>query len=280
MRPVRLLGSALAAALLVTGCTGASDNGSADGPASGASTSPAAPSAAAVPPAPAPAACYRLTRPQLTEPSNDSRPVPCRSRHNAVTVFVGRLDRGADGRPVAVDSVRAQRQVATTCPRRLDAYVGGSAGSRDLSRFNVVWYSPTLEQAARGADWFRCDLIAFSDAEALFPLPGPARLRKVLDRARALDTWGLCGTAAPGAPGFERVICARRHSWRAVDTIPLAGGRRYPGVAAVRKAGDRRCRDLARDRSGGALRLTYGWEWPTRDQWDRDQRFGYCWVPA
>jgi Septum formation len=274
----RVLGPALATVLLSTGCTG-----SADDPSAGASASSPAPGAATtapVPPAPEPAACYRLTSRQLTQPTNESRPVPCGGRHNAVTIFVGRLDTVVNGRPVPVDSDRAQRQVATACPRRLDAYLGGSAETRDLSRFNVVWYSPTLEQSDRGADWFRCDLIAFSRAEALQSLPRPGRLRGALARPRALDTWGLCGTAAPGVRGFERVICARRHSWRAVDTIPLAGAKRYPGVAVVRKAGDSRCRDLARARSGDALRFSYGWEWPTRAQWDRGQRFGYCWVPA
>ena len=272
----RVLGPALAAALLASGCTG-----SADDPSQGASPSPrAAATTAAVPPAPEAAACYRLTGRQLTQPTNDSRPVPCGGRHTAVTIFVGRLDAGVDGRPVPVDSARAQRQVAATCPRRLGAYLGGSAETRDLSRFNVVWYSPTLEQADRGADWFRCDLIAFSRSDALQPLPRPGRLRGALVRPRALDTWGLCGTAAPGAPGFERVICARRHSWRAVDTIPLAGRKRYPGIPVVRKAGDSRCRDVARARSGGALRFSYGWEWPTRAQWARGQRFGYCWVPS
>ena len=32
--------------------------------------------------------------------------------------------------------------------------------------------------------------------------------------------------------GFERVACARPHTWRAVSTVPIAG-ERYPGVAAV-----------------------------------------------
>ena len=172
-----------------------------------------------------------------------------------------------------------QRQLSTTCPRKLAAYVGGSATARDLSRFNVVWYSPTLEQSDQGADWFRCDVIAFAGQDQLASLPGTARLAGVLGSAAALDEFGLCGTSAPGARGFQRVICGRGHSWRAVDTIGLPGGARYPGTATVRKAGDSDCKDLAQARSGNALKYRYGWEWPTREQWDRGQRFGYCWVP-
>jgi len=102
----------------------------------------------------------------------------------------------------------------------------------------------------------------------------------VLDRAGALSAYGLCGTAAPGAAGFSRVICARKHSWRALDTIALRGGKRYPGTAAVRRAGDSACKDRARASASDALKFQYGWEWPTRDQWNGGQHYGYCWVPS
>lgn len=283
MSTLRPLATVLVALLVTTGCTGGEDTSSSGGTPNGISPSSSAttasPKAAPVVPAPKRAACYRLTGRQLTEPTNDSTPVPCTSRHTARTIFVGTLDTQVDGHPVAVDSPAVQRQLATTCPRKLAAYVGGAARTRDLSRFNVVWYSPTLLQSDRGADWFRCDLVAFSRSEALFPLPRTGSLRDVLGRPTALDTYGLCGTADPGAADFERVICARRHSWRAIDTIALPGGRKYPGVELVRKAGDGSCKDLARSRSRDSLKFTYGWEWPTRDQWDRGQRFGYCWVP-
>jgi hypothetical protein len=95
-----------------------------------------------------------------------------------------------------------------------------------------------------------------------------------------LDTYGLCGTAAPGARGFERVACARRHTWRAFTTVPLPGGTAYPGTTKVRTAGDDVCKARARARATDALKFRYGWEWPTREQWSTGQHFGYCWVPA
>ena len=144
---------------------------------------------------------------------------------------------------MAVDSATVQRQLSSTCPRKLQEYVGGSTDARRLSRFNVVWYSPTLDQSDQGADWFRCDVIAFAGQDRLASLPAPGRLRGVLDSAKALSTYGLCGNAAPGARGFQRVICGRRHSWQAIATIGLAGGTRYPGAAAVRKAGDSACKE-------------------------------------
>jgi hypothetical protein len=277
---LRLAPPATALALLASACTGGSDGSSgADSPSattSGLSSSSSA--TPVVPPAPKAAACYRLSGPQLTRPTNASKAVPCTSRHTARTIFVGRLRTVVDGHALSVASDRVQRQLATTCTRKLAAYVGGSAKSRDLSRFNVVWYSPTLDQADRGASWFRCDLIAFADAEKLYALPGARRLKGALDRPTGLDTYGLCGTAAPGAPGFQRMICAKPHAWRAFDTVGLAG-KRYPGEAKVRTAGDAVCKGRAKARAGNALKFEYGWEWPSREQWLGGQHFGYCWAP-
>jgi hypothetical protein len=206
--------------------------------------------------------------------------VPCNSPHTARTIHVGTLDTVVEGHSVAVDSAFVKRQLATTCPRRLAAYVGGSAKARDLSRFAVVWFSPTLAESDRGADWFRCDLVAFSGETSLFALPRkPPGIRGALDRPGALATYGLCGSTAPGARGFQRVICGRPHSWRAFDTIALRGGDRYPGAARLRTAGDAECKSRAAARAEDSLRFRYGWEWPTEEQWDTGQRFGYCWVP-
>ena len=285
--------TSLTAVLVLAGCSAgpvaspepSSSSPAASGSASASTGTSPSPTASTgtptvVPAAPKRWACYRLSTAQLTRPTNASTPVSCRARHTAQTIHVGLLDTVVDGHAVAVDSATVQRQLSTTCPRKLAAYLGGSATARDLSRFHVVWYSPTLEQSDRGADWFRCDVIAFAGKDRLATLPGTRRLRGVLGRSGALDDYGLCGTSAPGDAGFERVICGRRHSWRAVDTIPLPGGPRYPGTARVREAGDADCKDLARARSRDTLRFRYGWEWPTRQQWKRGQRFGYCWVPG
>jgi hypothetical protein len=226
---------------------------------------------------PPPRACYRLGFDEATAPTSDSPPVSCRSRHTAQTYYVGRLDTVVDGHLLAVDSRQAQRQVARTCPRELAEHLGGSAQSRALSRLEAVWFSPTIEQSDAGASWFRCDAVALAGSGRLAPLPN--RLRGFLDRPDALDEVGLCGTAAPGEPGFERVICSRRHRWRAMSTIAISGGASYPGVGAVRDAGESTCRDRVREASGSPERFSYGWEWPTREQWRAGQRYGFCWAP-
>ena len=250
------------------------------GTSSGSASDPNAGARLATPTPPPPRACYRLRFDELARPTNGSAPVPCTNRHNTTTIHVGRLDTLVGGRSVAVDSELVQRRIARTCPQKLAAFVGGTRSARALSRFSVVWFSPTLEEADRGADWFRCDLIAFAAHETLLALPPRGRLQSVLDRDGSLTTYGLCGTAAPGTAGFERVICSRRHSWRATSTIALPGGHTYPGTARVRSAGNATCKERVRAARGFSIRFRYGWEWPSRDQWDRGQRYGYCWAPA
>jgi len=228
--------------------------------------------------APLTGACYRLTTAELTRPTNNREPVPCGSSHTSRTIYVGQLTQVANGRPASVDSTDVQRQLARTCPAKLAAYVGGSRTARELSRIHVVWFSPTVDEGDRGANWFRCDVVAFARAESLMPLTGS--LEGVLDRPGALDTYGLCGTAAPGTSGFVRVACSRRHSWRAFSTLALRGGTTYPGMKAVRGAGDTTCKDRARARASNALKFSYGWEWPTAEQWSAGQHYGYCWAPG
>jgi hypothetical protein len=282
---LRAVCSAVLALVVLGGCTdGSEPSAEPSASASTPSTAPSRPATTPRPVVPAPpekGACYRLQPGQLTRPTNDSRPVPCDSPHTARTVFVGTLDTVVNGHSVAVDSAFVQRQLSTTCPRKLAGFVGGSPEARDLSRFAVVWFSPTLAESDRGADWFRCDLVAFSGERSLFGLPRkPPGVRGALDRPDALATYGLCGSAAPGDKGFQRVICGRPHSWKAFGTIGLDGPKRYPGADQLRDAGDGECKSRAAARAEDALRFRYGWEWPTREQWEAGQRFGYCWVPA
>ncbi len=133
----------------------------------------------------------------------------------------------------------------------------------------MVWYSPTLEQSDRGADWFRCDLVAFATGDRLADLPRPVAASSRSSTRRAPSTPGGCAAPPRPAPrGFSRVICSRDHSWRAVATIDLGDDESYPGTASVRGAGDDDCRDVASEGAGSAtLKFQYGWEWPTRAQW-------------
>jgi hypothetical protein len=269
------------AALVLAGCSDGEEPKAAESPAASPTptTSEAASEAPEPPPAPEAGSCYRLSLEEAARPTNENQPVPCTKKHTARTIHVGRLDTVVDGHSLGVDSDRVQEQLATTCPEELAGFLGGTDEARRLSRFQAIWFSPTLEEYDAGADWFRCDVVAVGAPDTLLDLPSDQRLEGILGRPGALDTYGLCGTAEPGADGFERVACALPHSWVAISTIPIAGGEKYPGEAAVREAGDQACSDEVRARNDLVLEYTYGWEWPSSEQWAGGQHYGFCWAP-
>jgi hypothetical protein len=92
----------------------------------------------------------------------------------------------------------------------------------------------------------------------------------------------MCGTAQPGTTAFQRVLCGEKHSWRAISVVDLAdtakkGG--FPGVAVVKDAGQSVCADAARAIASDALDYQWGYEWPTKEQWQAGQTYGRCWSP-
>jgi hypothetical protein len=278
-----LAGPVLLLVLAASACQGGAEEPAGDA----APTTEASPDAAAEDAEPAPppfrpdtGACYRLSYDAAVAPTNESRPLPCRREHTAVTFHVGSLRTVVDGHLVAVDSERVRAQVAEECPRRLDGFLGGSEEDRRLSMLSTVWFSPTVEASDAGENWFRCDVVALAGPERLAPLGG--NLRGVLGRPEGRDRYGVCGTADPDADDFQRVICSRPHTWRAVSTVGVPAGEdgSYPGAAAARSAGEGTCEDVGRAQADDPLDFTWGYEWPTAAQWADGQRYGLCWVPA
>lgn len=279
MRRVRLaalVAGCLTLAVVAYGCSGSTPKA---GPSPQPSRQPTPTATTAPPPPPAPAAgsCHRLSLERATSPTDSRRAVPCRSPHTTVTLRVGHFDPVRDGHLLGVDSRTVQDQISGRCSSRLLRVLGGSRDDRRLSRFTVVWFSPTVAQAQAGATWFRCDAVALAGNDRLAQLP--SRVQDLLGRAHALDRFGTCGTAAPDSAHFQRVICSHRHRWRAVSVVGLPAGAHFHARSAAASA-NARCKQVAANASGGALKYTWAFEWPTQDQWRSGQRYGFCWLPT
>ncbi len=258
---------------LVVGCS----NGTSPKAEEKSSASPSASPSPTPPPAPVVGSCHRLGFAQVAQPVDATPAVPCQGPHTSQTVKVGLLSTLTGGQDASVDSAEVRDKVTQACPARLLGYAGGDRVTRQLSRLEVVSFTPSAAQAKAGASWFRCDLVGLAASNQLIALP--RQLKGALAASDALDRFGTCGTKAPGKPGFERVVCRRRHAWRAVGTIPIDRSARYLGAHATAQ-GDSACKDVAAARAHGALKYTWSFEWPTRDQWQAGQRYGYCWVPG
>ena len=221
--------------------------------------------------------CHRLSYDAAVAPTAPNRTIGCDRVHSAETFHVGRLDTVVNGRLLTVDSDRVRRQVATACPDRLAAFVGGTEEQRRLSMLRAVWFTPTLEQSDAGAAWFRCDAVALAEDSRLLDVDGS--LEGVLDTRAGRQRFGLCGTAEPGTAGFGRVACGEPHTWRALRTVDLIGDG-YPGERAAERAGEAPCRDAALAAAPDPLDFQWGYEWPTAKQWNAGQTWGVCWGPA
>ncbi|UMG92902.1 septum formation family protein [Nocardioides sp. TF02-7] len=236
-------------AVALAGCSGSEEEQPPD-------PVPTPPPTAAEPPAPPPdGACYRLTFDEALAPAVAGEPVRCNRPHTSETYEVGRLDLLVDGHLVAVDSARAQAQVAETCPAALADFVGGSLADLRLSMVRPVWFTASVEESDRGADWFRCDVVVVAGDGELARLT--ESLEGALSRSADRDRLAMCGTAAPDDRGFERVVCSARHSWRAIEVVPFPDGD-YPGAAAARELGRTQCEEAGLDVADDPPRLRVG----------------------
>lgn len=228
-------------------------------------------------PPPRSGACYRLSVARAQRPTNGSDPAPCSQPHSAQTYYVGVMPKAVVGSAHTLDTAAIADYVTPRCDSHFVAHVGGSRNMRVLSRLQPVWFVPTRTQFTRGARWFRCDVIGFAAAEALARLPQHSA--GVLERRGSLETYGLCSTAAPSRASDHQVMCGRPHTWRALSVIRLGDrGSRWRGKARL-SAARQDCKAQVRAHQGYPVRWTYGWQPPTRAQWQDGRRWGYCWSP-
>ena len=261
-------------AVLLVGC---SDDPSSPEPSSSASSSSAAePSAVAVavPKRPRKFGCHRLSYEQAVAPVVGGTDVPCAKKHTSQTYKTGRLPLLADGHLVAVDSPSVQGAVASSCTSLLGAHVGGSPEDLRLSMVQAVWFTPSVDEAAAGADWFRCDVLALAAPGRLASLPTSSK-----GLVGASDDFAMCGTASPDAASFQRVPCSAKHTWLAASSVDLTGDA-YPSASAASEQMESACRSAARSRADDPLDFSWSQESPTEEQWQVGQRYGICWVPA
>lgn len=260
-------------ALLLAGCSDSPP--AAPTPSASPSASPADPSAEAVAVRrPVKNGCHRLSYSEAVAPVVGGTEASCKKQHTAQTYKIGRLDLVSGGHLVAVDSPSVQAGVAATCTSLLGKHVGGTPEALRLSMVQAVWFTPSVEDAAAGADWFRCDVVALAGNSRLAPLPPASR-----GLVGTSDRFAMCGTAPADAASHQRVPCSANHSWVAASSVDLSG-KSYPSASAAGDQMESACRSAARARADDPLDFTWSEERPSEDQWNAGQRYGICWVPA
>ncbi|QYJ05530.1 septum formation family protein [Nocardioides panacisoli] len=232
--------------------------------------------AAEPPPDPPNNRCYQLGFEEALAPEQpEAADRPCGKPHASETYRVAQLDLVVDGHQVAVDSPQVQDQAARRCPEGLPEFLGTDQAGLRLSMVRPIWFTPTLEQSDAGSQWLRCDAVVVSGDQQLATSSGSLR-NGFADGVP--DRYAMCGTAAPDAPGFERVVCSADHGWRAVSVVGFEA-QQYPGRDAARQRGQQTCEDVGADEAEDPLDYRWSYEWPTAEQWQAGMTFGRCWVP-
>lgn len=220
--------------------------------------------------------CHALTFTTALGSSDPTPSVACTQTHTAVTVAVGTLADPSQA-PTDINSASVQQRLAVDCPKAVHTYVGGDDTTFDLSMIQAVWFIPTTTEIARGATWYRCDLVVVSGTNQLAPLP--PTMQNALAAPNALNQWGICGTAAPSDKAFARILCSTPHTWRAVSLVQLPPTAGYLDKTVAANASNS-CRDVASKAAKGALKFTWSFEWPNEQKWQAGQRYGWCWLPS
>ena len=276
---MKRLAALLVTALVLTACSSGEKKEPAAEQTSSAPPTPVV--AAPPPPPPAKDACYRLSYDEALAPTSGDSPASCAKGHTSQTFAVGQLDLVTNGHLLRVDADAVQKQVAQQCPDKLGAYVGATEEQLRLSLLRPVWFTPTVEQSDAGAEWYRCDVIAVTGDKQVAKIDRD--LSGALKQPAGRAEFAMCGTAQPGTAAFKRVLCREAHTWKAISVIDLADKARkkgaYPGEDAVRAAGQDACQEAARTIASDALDYEWGYEWPTKDQWQAGQTYGRCWSP-
>lgn len=278
-RAARVTTALVGLALVATACSGDDD---ADREArvtpTTTTSSPSTPSATPTPtppPAPKVGSCHALSWNDALAPTAANAGGSC-TKSTSLTFHVGTLGKNKDGTQLQVDSAEAQRRIAKACPRELREFLGGTSEQRRLSLLTTIWFTPTLEEEAQGARWYRCDLVAPIAGEKLMRVGRGMRNSMGTD---AVAKYALCAVGKPGSGTFSHLPCKKKHSWRAVRTVDIAGDK-HPGRNAVAELMTEPCTDAATELAADKRDVRWGQEGPTKKQWKAGQRYGVCWAPA
>ncbi len=219
-------------------------------------------------------ACHVLTPKDTAEATSDAAGVACAEPHTAETFAVGTFP--AAYASAAYDDRGLGRYIYRTCDPGLAKFLGSDDSEVERSRLSWAWFRPSEQAWAKGARWYRCDVVGGSD-EATSYDPLPTEAKNLLGGA-PLDRWMQC--AEGRTVNSAKVACSEPHDWRAVTTIKLGQpDDPYPGDRLVQIRSQQYCSD-----SVGAW-LNY----PTKDfrygmtiyhqaEWKAGNRRTVCWA--
>lgn len=219
--------------------------------------------------------CRVLTPDDVAGAANNSDPVDCTEEHTAETYAVGPLpDTFADADH---DDERLGGFAFKTCSKAFIKFLGGDESMALRTLLSWAWFRPSEDAWAKGARWYRCDLIGGNeDATEYFALPETGQ--GLFSSGIPDDEWMQCvnGDAVPGAP---RIPCSEPHNWRAVTTIKVGQPKdKYPGDRLVEVTSRDYCSSSVSAWLDYPLTYTFAYTWFHEAEWETGNRRSICWA--
>jgi hypothetical protein len=219
-------------------------------------------------------ACRALVPDDIAQASNATAPVACTAEHTAETYSVGTFP--ADLAKDDPDDRALGAYVYDRCQSGFRRFLGGDESLVLRSTMTWAWFRPSKDAWARGAHWFRCDVVGGGEQSKTFvTLPKTA---KGLLLGKPDDRWLVC-VDGPSVSGSVKIPCSTKHTWRAVTTISVGKETDdYPGDRLV----EVRTRDFC-SRSVAAwlnypIDYDYGFTWFHEAEWKAGNRRSICWA--
>jgi hypothetical protein len=225
--------------------------------------------------APVLGACRLLVPDDILQPSNASPTVGCAAKHTSETYAVGTFPAGLAGGDDPDDPALGA-YVYHQCQPKFQHFLGGDESLVLRSTMTWAWFRPAKAAWAKGAHWWRCDVVGGGEQSKSFvDLPTTT---KGLLLGKPDDRWLVC-VNGPTVSGSVKIPCSEPHTWRAVTTIVLGkSGDAYPGD----RLAEVRTRDFCSDSVGAWLNYPvdydYGYTFFHAAEWKAGNRRSICWA--
>ena len=219
-------------------------------------------------------ACRMLDPRDIDQPSNDTDPVACSSKHTAQTFAVGTFPAALAAK--GMDSAALGGYVYDRCHPRFQRFLGGDESLVLRSTLTWAWFRSSTDAWKAGSHTWRCDVVGGGDQSKEFvSLPTTA---KGLLLGKPDDRWLVC-VNGPTVTGSVKIPCSDKHTWRAVTTVVLGKKKTpYPGD----RLSEVRTRDYCSGSVGAWMNYPvdydYGYTWFHEAEWKAGNRRSICWA--
>ena len=212
--------------------------------------------------------CYNTSKAQFRNQRDGSSPVACGRRHTAETFAVFSIS--------SFPTKRETDKVWRDCQPRFQRYVGDAA---TLSKLDLTVILPSLDQAAAGQDWVRCDAIQKANYNTRVGAPRTGSLRGVLASGVPRQYRGCVKRWPKVDQAVHFTPCNEPHQAELIPESLFLGppNAPFPGVMTTQRRSKQFCEGVFQTYVPETLNYYY-YYYPTSSSWKSGSHNSTCWA--